>query len=87
MKVTLTTMDQLFYKRKTLEDTRPPTSSKELDMYLRAVDAPTCFMKKAGGWYKRTRQGTYEWVSRVLYKHTLKEWANIAQNDKFTSNI
>jgi hypothetical protein len=64
-----------------------PTASRELDSFLWTNNAPKCFLRGQGGWYKITKENRVLFVNRVLYTMSYQEWLKIAIDDKFTANI
>jgi len=64
----------------------PPLNSKELNSFCYHNDAPVCFFKSDGGWYKVIDNNAM-YVIRTLYLLTLREWLEIALNDNFVCNI
>jgi len=66
-----------------IDPEQAPKSSRELRSFLFYNNAPTCFMKGVGGWYKITRQCTTVFVNRVLYTMSFKDWLEVALNDNF----
>ena len=72
---------------KTVDPNKPPTDSRMLDMFLVYNNAPKCFLKTNGYWFKLTRDGRLLRVERTLYLLPLKEWLKIAKDDNFIPNI
>ena len=66
---------------------KPPVETRQLDSFLIHNEAPKCFMRGQGGWYKLTREGELHFVVRALYLMALKDWLSIAKNDYFTANL
>lgn len=66
---------------------RAPSSTRELDSFLWYNNAPKCFLKGQGGWYKITKDNRLLFVNRVLYTMSFKEWLDVALNDNFIANI
>lgn len=65
----------------------PPKSHNELNCFLVWNNAPMCFFKAQGYWYKLCKDGIPKLVARTLYLLSLKEWLNIALNEKFIGDI
>jgi hypothetical protein len=63
---------------------KSPVDERQLIGFLRWNNAPACFVKTDNAWRKITKEGDLLYVSRTLYLLTLKEWLNIALDDKFT---
>ena len=71
---------------RTIKPSEPPRESRELDSFLYSNNAPKCFLKGQGGWYKITRESTLLFVSRTLYLLPLIDWLSIAKDDYFIAN-
>ena len=66
---------------------RAPKSSRELRSFLAYNNAPTCFFKDAGAWYKITKDCKALYVSRTLYLLSFEQWLNIALNENFIATM
>lgn len=64
---------------------KAPRESRQLDSFLFYNNAPKCFLKGQGGWYKITKRNTLIFVSRTLYLLSFNEWLEIALNDNYVS--
>jgi len=64
-----------------IDPNKPPASSRELDSFLFYNNAPKCFVKTNGYWFKVRQDGVMEKVSRVLYTLPLKDWLKIANEN------
>lgn len=65
---------------------RPPHDTRQLRGFLLWNNARDCFMRGEGGWYRLGKDGSINFVCRTLYLLSLKEWLEIALNDKFIAN-
>lgn len=63
-----------------------PKDTRQLRGFLLWNGARDCFMKGEGGWYRIGIDGQILFVSRTLYKLSLKEWLTIALDDDFIAN-
>jgi len=66
---------------------KPPKDERQLIGFLRWNNAPACFVKTDNAWRKITKEGQLLYVSRTLYLLSLKDWLEIALDDKFTGYI
>lgn len=82
-------MKTIIYWRNTVnhkvDPEKPPKDIRELDSFLVANNAPKCIVRAEGGWYKISKNGL-EFIGRTLYLFPLKEFLDIALNDKFVAN-
>jgi len=63
---------------KNVDPNKPPISSRELDSFLFYNNAPKCFMKTNGYWFKIKKDATLIKVGRVLYTLSLQDWLKIS---------
>ena len=73
--------------RRNVNPDKSPSSIREINVFLVANNAPMCFFKGSGGWFKLCKDGIPKFVVRTLYLLSLREWLEIAKNDLFTGNI
>jgi hypothetical protein len=61
---------------------KPPKDLRQLRAFLLANNTRDCFLKSQGGYYKLELDNKLYFISRVLYLLTLKDWLEIAKNDR-----
>lgn len=83
-------METEIYYRESRRKIDPETLPREvrlLDAFLVANNCPKCFVKLQGGYYKLTRKNTMLYVCRTLQDYSLREWLEIAKNERYIGNI
>ena len=58
-----------------------------LDSFLSYNEAPKCFLKTNGWWFKLRSDGVMQKVTRALYLLPLSEWLSIAKDDRYDSPL
>ena len=84
-----TIITRIFYRDRfrNIKLDKSPKDTRELISFLSYNNAPLCFVKGVGGWYKISKNNSFLFVCRTLYLMSFQEWLKVAKDDNFTANI